>query len=170
MDYLALMKWLIPGVILLGLIGYGVAEHEEVLTLQMKLAKAQESAQIIQTKSEALLKETIARNAELKAEGEKNAQDIAEAYANTVSKISGNAGITCYRGHTSRVRLPAPGPIPEGDKRTMPGSGSTPSGSYGASPDTLATQSLPRDCALTTAQVIGLQRFIREGCGVPILK
>lgn len=157
---LANWKAIFIAVILAGLGGSIFFLNEELKITRFHLQEARSEIESIKAQSIELKKYAEIRNAEIAAFHEQQTKEIVNDYAQTVAAIShrDNVGISC------RMRKPADS-----------NSGSVPSPSQSAgrvdatSPDSLAVENLPKDCARTTAIAIGLQKFVREECAASAL-
>jgi hypothetical protein len=147
-------KLIAIGLILVALGGYIFTITEERNLARSHLAEAQATIASIKSQSEAIQAQAIARNKAIERQNEQTNQELANDYAKTVAAINhrGNAGITC------RMFKPAGG-----------GVGSLPTKAYpaeriDATPSNALVARLPEDAAITTAMLIGLQKFVREEC------
>ncbi len=135
---------------MLALVGVGFSlgykfEHGDVL-------KAQEALKAFEASASIAAQKQAAQNALIVQQHDVITQQIGETYAAQIEKIRRNPdryGITC------RVRQPA-----GSDPGHVPTSGSTAESAHAASAYSLDAESLPRQCAETTQQLIDLQDWV----------
>lgn len=122
-------------------------------------ASDQAEIQSLKDQSDILIKKHEAQNATDKARYEADNQEIKDVYDKQLAaaKRRGNGNITC------RVRVPTP----DSSGHSTPTQTETSTGTDGTTTDPVVIErvaSLPVDCAITTAQVVGLQKFVAEEC------
>ncbi len=162
MGITTVLKWALPVLAIGALTSYAIWQHIETLRLKETITRMQAQNQITQIKSTALLQKTIADNKVITERNEKNAQQIAEDYANTITNIKnvGNDNIVCFN---NRVRFHSPS-FSSRNKNPVSQKNSTAPKPDATSPNPMAVRSLPTDCAVTTAQVLALQKYVVTEC------
>lgn len=153
---LLLANWKLLGIalILAALGGYTITITEERNIARSHLAEALATITSIKAQSEAIQAKAIARNKAIERQNEQTNQELANDYAKTVAAINdrGNSGITC------RMFKPAGGGVNSLPTKTYP------SERIDAAPSDALVARLPQDAAITTAMLVGLQKFVREEC------
>ncbi len=150
---LANWKLIAIGLILAALGGYIFTITEERNIARAHLEEANAKLESIRVQSEGIEKAAKAYNAQVEVEHAKETQEIVNDYAKTVSAIHArDSGITC------RVRVK-----PHSGSSPVSQTASSTQGIDATPPDSLVAR-LPQDAAITTAMLVGLQKFVREEC------